>query len=428
MTPNAQSEHHGRIAATTFTANGRAYACGPVPYAVVCLDGSSDEYLNAAMVRGLMPNMMQIIMRGARLSARGVMPSFTNPNNSSIITGTPPSVHGIPGNYFFDPATGREQMMNSGEFLRAEPITTAAARAGRRVAVVTAKDKLRTILSKGLSVGAGRAIGLSAEKAAEATIEDNGVAAGELTAIAGSPPAIYSAQASVYVLRLGAALAAAGRADFLYLSTTDFMQHAHGPDEPEALDFYAAIDRQLGRLLDAGVRLGITADHGMNDKQDAEGRPHVIHLAPLLADVDAGCRVILPITDPYVKHHASLGSYAAVHVSSPAKLEAVVAKLRATPGIAEVHRHEDAVRLMELPPERTADVVVIAAKSVVLGRTPAEHDLSVLEGGLRSHGGRSEETVPLILSSPLREGYGRRGRGDVRNFDVFDLLINGAHP
>ena len=31
-----------------------------------------------------------------------MVPSFTNPNNLSIVTGAPPAVHGICGNYFYD--------------------------------------------------------------------------------------------------------------------------------------------------------------------------------------------------------------------------------------------------------------------------------------------------------------------------------------
>jgi len=62
---------------------------------------------------------------GASVTALSAMPSFTNPNNISIITGRPPSVHGIAGNYFHDPATGREVMMNDARFLRAGTIMKA---------------------------------------------------------------------------------------------------------------------------------------------------------------------------------------------------------------------------------------------------------------------------------------------------------------
>src|SRR6185503_18694165 len=90
----------------SFIANGRKYSPPARPIVVICLDGSSDEYLNAAMARGLMPNFVRVAANGFRGIARAAMPTFTNVNNSSIITGTPPSVHGISGNFFLNPDTG----------------------------------------------------------------------------------------------------------------------------------------------------------------------------------------------------------------------------------------------------------------------------------------------------------------------------------
>src|SRR5207244_4630870 len=129
---------------------GRAFQPAGRPVVVVCLDGSADEYLDAAVARGRMPNLQRTSVAGYRGFARGAMPSFTNVNNSSIVTGAPPSVHGISGNFFYDAATAREVMMNSARYLRAETIFPAAARAGRKVAVLTAKEKLRDIFAAGL--------------------------------------------------------------------------------------------------------------------------------------------------------------------------------------------------------------------------------------------------------------------------------------
>lgn len=421
------------IRTVSFSASGREYVCGPARYAVICLDGSSDEYLNASMVRGLMPALTGIIQRGGRFVARSVLPSFTNPNNASIITGVPPAIHGIPGNFFVDPATGRERMMNSGEFLRATPITSHAARAGRTVAIITAKDKLRTILAKDLPspedarlLGCPAPVAVSAEKAGDLDASVHGLSREQAASLAGPAPEIYSADASVYVLRLGAALFEAGLTDFAYLSTTDFIQHGHGPDEPEALEFYRRLDEQLGRLDAAGVRLAITADHGMNAKQDAHGAPMVTYLSPVVREVDPGAKVILPITDPYVRHHASLGSYAGVHASDPSRVPALLERLWSTPGVAEVHDRVRAVRLLELPPDRTADIVVLASRHVAFGTEPAEHDLSVLSSGLRSHGGRTEECVPLIVSHPLSAHARQHMRTDPRNFDAWHLVTTGS--
>lgn len=415
---------------TSFQASTRAYAPKDRVYVAICLDGSADEYIDAAICRGLAPNLMRFGAMGARYRARSVMPSFTNPNNSSIITGAPPSVHGIGGNYFLDPS-GKETMMNSGEFLRAPTILAKAQAAGRRPAVVTAKDKLRTILSKGLEFTGpvaqhSPAISVSSEIAHQVTLDNAGI--NDALKISGYPskPEIYSADASVFVLRLGVALVREKRADVLYLSTTDFIQHKHAPDEPEALDFYHKLDHEIGLLDQLGAIVGITADHGMNAKMTPEGSPNIIYLEALLREIDPGVRIILPITDPYVVHHASLGSFAVIHVSSPGKLHAVEQKLLSTPGITEVLTRDRACDLIQAPKDRTGDLVVCSARDVVVGTRPDQHDLSKLDGLLRSHGGRSEEMVPFIFNRPLTPHYHRLAQCDPRNFDVFDFTINGT--
>ncbi len=410
-----------------FTVNGRLYQPSPAPTVVVCLDGSADEYLDIAMARGRMPNLLRLSVRGHRGLARGAMPSLTNVNNSSIVTGAPPRVHGIGGNYFLDPATGKEVMMNSANFLRAETIFPAAQRAGRRVAVVTAKEKLRDIFASGLIALGG--IAFSSEKAREARRETHGIDAVE--SLVGPTPPIYSGEASLYVLKAGVKLIERGAADFLYLSTTDFMQHKYAPDAPEAIEFYAGIDEQVGLLVALGAVVGITADHGMNAKQKADGSPNVIYLeSELIGKFGPGFRVILPITDPYVAHHGALGSFAQVHLppaNGPA-IGPVIAFLQQLTGVTEVLDRACAARWMELPEDRMGDIVVCSSRDVVLGRTPQWHDLTALENGLRSHGGRYEEMVPFMLSAPLKPDYAARARGDVRNFDIFDFTCNGTLP
>jgi phosphonoacetate hydrolase len=410
-----------------FTLNGRTYSPSPAPLAVICLDGSADEYLDTALARGRMPNLLRLSARGYRGLARGAMPSLTNVNNTSIVTGAPPRVHGIGGNYFFDTASGKEVMMNSAIFLRAETIFPAAQKAGRRVAVVTAKEKLRDIFASGLISLGG--IAFSTEKAREAKRETHGIDAVE--SLVGPTPPIYSGEASLYVLKAGVKLIERGVADFLYLSTTDFMQHKFAPEAAEAVEFYAGIDEQLGHLLALGAVLGITADHGMNAKQKLDGSPNVIYLeSELVRQFGPGFRVILPITDPYVAHHGALGSFAQVHLppTNTLPVGTVAAFLRLVPGVTEVLERDCAARWMELPEDRMGDLVVCSGRDVVLGRTPQWHDLTVLENGLRSHGGRYEEMVPFILSAPLNANYAARARGDARNFDIFDFTCNGTQP
>lgn len=415
------------MTAATFSVNGRQYSPPARPVVGICLDGSADDYFDAALARGRMPHLQRISLQGWRGMARGAMPSFTNVNNSSIVTGVPPSIHGIGGNFFYDTASGQEVMMNSSRFLRAATIFPGAQQSGRKVAVVTAKEKLRDIFANGLVVPGMPGIAFSSEKASQARVETHGI--GDVEALVGPTPPIYSGEASLYVLRAGVRLLESGRADFLYLSTTDFMQHKFAPEAPEALDFYAGIDGYLGRLLELGAVVGITADHGMNAKQRSDGSPNVVHLeSELVGRFGAGFRVILPITDPYVVHHGALGSFAQVHLprTDAGFVADVVSFLSGLSGVTEVLERPIASARMELPADRMGDLVVCSGRDAVLGRTPEYHDLKAIEGGLRSHGGRYEEMVPLFLSEPLKSAYEARARADVRNFDLFDFVVNGT--
>lgn len=314
--------------------------------------------------------------------------------------------------------------MNGPEFRRCGTILTAAADAGRKVAFLTAKEKLRTVLGDGIVERGG--IVFSSEKVDEARAATHGIE--DAQAVIGRPrPEIYSGDASVYVLEAGAALVEQGRADFLYLSTTDYMQHKFAPEAAESLDFHARVDGAIGRLLDAGCRVALTADHGMNAKNCGDGMPKVIYVETLLRErFGDGLRVICPITDPYVVHHGALGSLVMVHLEDAALSSEIGDFLLRQPGITEVYSRELAAVKLELAADRIGDLVALAARDVVLGKTPDHHDLSVLEGGLRSHGGRYEEMVPLVISEPLKAEALRVAQGDPRNFDVFDFVCNGC--
>ena len=139
-------------------------------------------------------------------------------------------------------------------------------------------------------------------------------------------------------------------------------------------------------------------------------------------------RVILPITDPYVVHHGALGSFATVYLDDATRASEVAARLAATPGIAEVYDNATGSARFELPRDRVGDLIVIGETHTVLGKSPEEHDLSLLEEPLRSHGGVSEQTVPFVINRPLGEAYRERlaHTDDLRNFDLFDYVLNGV--
>jgi phosphonoacetate hydrolase len=410
------------ISTQSFSVNGKTYKPAAQPIVVICVDGSADEYYNATLAHDRMPNLKKMVTKGYRGLVRGALPSFTNVNNSSIVTGVTPAVHGICGNFFYDESRNQEVMMNSAEYLRSDTILAAAANAGRKVAVVTAKEKLRDILSHKM-----KGIAFSAEKANQAKKETHGI--DDVEKLVGYPtPQIYSPDASLFVLRAGVALIEKGIADFLYLSLTDYMQHTYIPEAEESLAFYEAMDKELGKLLQLNAIIGTTPDHGMNAKVNSEGKPNVLFIEDMLEEkFGKGFRVICPITDPYVKHHGALGSYVVVHIQDKKIIYEVKEWLFMQHGITEVYDKANAVLLLEQPEDRIGDLVVLSARDVVLGRRPQYHDLSALDGTLRSHGGRYEEMISMIISHPLNAVYAMKAAGDPRNFNIFDFTINGTN-
>jgi len=402
--------------------NQRAYAVPTQPTVVVCVDGCEPDYLAQAVAHGRTPWLARTLASGTALVADCVIPSFTNPNNLSIVTGAPPSVHGICGNYLYDAASDTEVMMNDPKWLRAPTILAALADAGRRVAVITAKDKLRRLLGHGM-----KGICFSAEKADEATLAENGI--DRVPALLDRPvPSVYSAELSEFVFAAGVTLmrSAAHRPDVMYLSTTDYVQHKHAPGTDGADAFYAMMDDYLERLDDAGCVIALTADHGMNAKTRMDAQPDVIYLQDVLDDwlgTPARARVILPITDPYVVHHGALGSFATVYLGTGTDAAALAARIGALRGVESVWLRARAAERFELPADRIGDLVVVSERSTVIGTAKARHDLSALDAPLRSHGGVSEQRVPLILNRRI-DGLDPNRRW--RNFDAFELALNAA--
>lgn len=397
--------------------NNRTYQLPKQPVVVVCVDGCEPDYLGQAVAGGYMPWMKKVLAEGTGLQANCVVPSFTNPNNLSIVTGAPPNVHGICGNYLYDSANNVEVMMNDPKWLRAPSLLAALADAGCKMAVITAKDKLRQLLGHNM-----KGICFSAEKADKASVAEHGID-DVLNKIGKALPSVYSADLSEFVFVAGVWLMKNQRPDVMYLSTTDYIQHKFAPGTAGANEFYAMMDGYMAQLDAMGCLVVLTADHGMNAKVGMDGLPKVIYLQDWFdAWLGAGSvRVILPITDPYVVHHGALGSFATIYL--PAGTDPVKAceKLQAQHGIEVVLTREQAAAQFELPADRLGDLVVVSERDTVLGTSKSKHDLSGLDVPLRSHGGISEQRVPLVMNRAVPHLDPER---QWRNFDAFDLALN----
>lgn len=410
------------------TVNGTQYRWPDRPLVVVCIDGGDPAYLRRFLAEGAIPHVARFVKQGFSTVAEGSMPSFTCPNNMSIITGTPASRHGISGNYYLDTATGKPVVMTGPELLRGDTILSRFAAAGAKVISITAKDKLRKQLGKDLDVSKGN-ISFSSELASKASVKENGIA--DVLALTGmAQPDMYSMELSLFVLEAGIKLLERERPELMYLSLTDWVQHKYAPEESEAKRFYRELDARFGRLAELGATLALTADHGMNDKSNAEGRPNVIWLQDILDERfgKGDTRVICPITDAFVGHHGALGGFVRVYCQGKAKPREVIAAIAAIDGVEQALSRSDVCRLYDLPPDREGDVAVIARADVCIGGAEREHDLAGLEGHrLRTHGGVSEARVPIVINRPLSDAYRLRVAGEtLKSYQVFDYALNGV--
>ena len=405
--------------------NERQYPGIPSSTAIViCLDGSQKEYFEEASKLNLTPNIDSFKKSGEDLLVNSAIPSFTNPNNISIVTGRPSSVHGICGNFFYTPSTGEEVMMNDPQFLRAPTIFQKYYEQGAKIAIVTAKDKLRKLLSHGLKFNESRAICFSSEKSDQANLNENGIE--EVNKwLDMEVPNVYSQGLSEFVMAAGVKILNELNPDIMYLSTTDFIQHKYAPGDEVANAFYAMFDRYIGQLNINNNSIIVTADHGMQPKSRSDGSPNAIFLQDIL-DETLGkdiSKVILPITDPYVVHHGALGSFATVYLDDKSRINDAIVEIQKIDDIEVVLTNEEGCAQYDLPTDRMGDIICMSSKNSTIGSAEKAHDLSKLKEPLRSHGGLHEREVPFISNKKINLND---ANVKLNNYDAFYYAISGA--
>lgn len=411
----------------TVQLNGVAYRWPRQPVVVVCIDGGDPAYLEQGLKEGILPNIARFMREGFAAVADGTVPSFTCPNNMSIITGAPASVHGISGNFYLNDE-GQAVVMTGPELLRSKTILAAFADAGAKVVSITAKDKLRKQLGKELDLKRGN-VSFSSEFADRCTLAENGIE--NVLELVGMPqPDIYSMDLSLFVLAAGIRLLERDRPDLMYLSLTDYIQHKHAPGDPVANEFYRRIDDCFGRLAALGAVVALTADHGMNDKSKPDGTPNVVFLQDILdrAFGVGDTRVICPITDAFVRHHGALGGFVRVWCrGGKATPGAIIDLVKGIPGIAMALTKEEVCARFDLPADREGDVAVIGDAGTVIGASEIDHDLSNLaDARLRSHGAVTEARVPFIVSRPVSADFRARAAGSLKSHQIFEYALNGV--
>ena len=405
--------------------NERQYPGIPSSTAIViCLDGSQKEYFEEASKLNLTPNIDSFKKNGEDLLVNSAIPSFTNPNNISIVTGRPSSVHGICGNFFYTPSTGEEVMMNDPQFLRAPTIFQKYYEQGAKIAIVTAKDKLRKLLSHGLKFNESRAICFSSEKSDQANLNENGIE--DVNNWLGMEvPNVYSQGLSEFVMAAGVKILNEFNPNIMYLSTTDFIQHKYAPGDEVANAFYAMFDRYIGQLNVNNNSIIVTADHGMQPKSRSDGSPNAIFLQDILDEALGKnmAKVILPITDPYVVHHGALGSFATIYLSDKSKINDAIEEINKIEDIEVVLTNKEGCAQYDLPTDRMGDIICMSSQNSTIGSAEKAHDLSKLKEPLRSHGGLHEREVPFISNKKINLNDANI---KLNNYDAFYHAISGA--
>ncbi len=344
---------------------------------LVMIDGLDPEYLAACPA----PNLQRFARDGFHVTGGGMMPSVTNVNNTTMVTGHYPAQHGIVSNYWLDRQAGIEEYVESGKFICSETIFAHCHRRGGRSLLAASKNKLRRLL------GDDTDLAFSSESPTA-----------DAVTVAGDPPDIYSLEVNGWTINAARSALKAQHYDLAFIATTDYAMHTHGPEHPESRRHISILDEALGRLVDEvpDVQLLITADHGMSDKR------RMLNLPAVLRKHGIAARAVPIIKDLYVVHHSNLGGCIYLHLDDSAALGDALGILRQTEGIEEALPRAEAAERFVLMEERIGDIVVTGAADVVFG-DPTE---VTLPAGLRSHGSAHEQQVPII-------GYG----GDFSGFE-----------
>jgi phosphonoacetate hydrolase len=372
----------------------------PTKVLMFLIDGLDPAYVQPAR----MPRLAALMKAGgSTLDGRGVLPSLTNVNHISLLTGTFPARHGLSTNFYFDRATRAEVFMEQVSFVREPLLFERFREAGWSTALVTAKEKLTRLLRRGLDVCVDMKSHPEAYRRA-----------------AGPPPDIFTLDINLWVLRMAREVAIEARPDFLYVATTDYPQHKLGPDAPAMQGYLEAHDQALGRLLDAydpaDTLVVLTADHGMNAKTTA--------VSPVRALSEAGIRAhgVPLIRDGLYAHHRDLGGALYLYFDDETATREALDVLSRTPGVEEVTTRAEAGR-DHLPEDRVGDLICWGAREVALG-VWNEGAVSREESALRSHGSKHEQRIPMLIAGPgVRAGV---DLGAARTVDLMPTVCRLA--
>jgi len=341
---------------------------------LVCLDGCGPDYIEKSDV----PNIRKLCRNGYYVKGKSVIPTVTNVNNVSIITGVYPEKHGITSNFYYN-ELGQEVYIESPEFIMTKTIFQMAAQNNLTSALLTSKDKLCTLLRRGAHIA------FSAEAPPKWVVDS-----------IGPPPNIYSIEVNSWLFKACRLVIEKYDPNFIYVATTDYAMHKYPPEAPESKWNMQIIDDAIGNLIELVDKkqtvLCITADHGMSDKRRA------IDLKVLLDEYKIKAKVASTIKDRYTVHHAGLSGSAYIYLENKGDLQKAFHLLANAEGVDRILTRDEAVKLYHLHPDRIGDLVVFGEKEYVFGEIGAPDErICCLDVQIRSHGSLYEQEIPIII-------------------------------
>lgn len=336
---------------------------------LICIDGCDPDYIKRSSV----PNLRRLARRGTYIEEGiSMVPTVTNVNNVSLITGAYPDKHGITSNCYYDMDSGKEVYMESAEFIKTETIFEKVKKFGIRTCLLTSKEKLLTLLRKGAETT------LSAENPPQWVVKE-----------VGPQPNIYSSEVNIWLFEALLSVIQRCEPNFIYLATTDYTMHKHPPEDPEAQEHMAAIDAGIGKLIDLfpDAFFCVTADHGMAEKEK------VVNLEATLKNHGIRSMIIPTVKDKYIPHHSNLSGSAYVYLLDRQDRSRAYEILHHTEGVEEILANTEIVRY-HLSAERTGDFFVLGEEAYVFGRIDGSERKKVSQ--VRSHGSLHEREVPIF--------------------------------
>jgi phosphonoacetate hydrolase len=336
---------------------------------MICLDGCAPDYMRKSAT----PNIRSLCSQGRFERGNAMVPTVTNVNNVSLLTGVYPERHGITSNCYYDRERKTEVYMESAQDIRAVTIFEELRQGGKKTALLSVKDKLCTLLNRGADVV------LSAENPPSWIVKE-----------IGPPPSIYTIEVNAWLLRALGVVLAKQQPCFTYVATTDYVGHKYGPDAQEAHHHMELVDDEVGRIVARfpNLLVCIGADHGMT------GKSRAVNLRLALEKTGIAAWVIPTVKDRYLPHHSNLSGSAYVFMRDRGEKRKALDLLRGLEGVERVLTESEAISEFHLPTKKVGEFLVLGLEDTVFGEAGEKVEV---EMNIRSHGSLHEREVPLIV-------------------------------